>query len=634
MELRKKEEIREIDTTKMVLRQAGNVVLYSRGAYRKSGRKSGTDRSIHKRGAVRQDAAKREDKTRTRIILNAQQKKKWDSYSPAQQKKVLVKSEKTVKKRSLYVEKVGRAAAKMDERFDYTWYRQPEKSKAKRSPVNAGKMWQEKALEATVFVFPESTRKKELQVVRSGPAVKKVTLKNGSGIRIEKADIRRQQPKKKQEQRERTRKIEESQKKKEHREHTKENRYARYKEKQVQKELRKQNRLYTAHLIGTIEADLRRDDWIKEQQMQGYMEADHAELERRTGAAAIRTAVLPVRVRFALLYTKVASALVHAGIAVLKYVVAAVIPLLSAVVFFIFAASLLSGIAGEEEQLGYVSSGYEIVAYAEEWIGVTKYIWGAGRDSATSWQDYADCSSFVHGVFAHFGYEIGYDTYAQEHAGTLVSGELDEALPGDIIRFFSGSIGPGMSSHVGIYAGGGMMIHCSGGRSNVSPETAGRGVCWGSPTADGRPFQVRRIVEWTAGDVGNATSGHRKDTTPYTQSQMELIWAIVAQEDNGSYAGALAVISSTLNRTESASWRYCGSNALVQLTAPGQYCYSNDNYWRARLNGNVPSYVKQAVSDCLQRGIRNHSFTSFRSTKGSVTGPNAVQIGENWYFGS
>ena len=178
------------------------------------------------------------------------------------------------------------------------------------------------------------------------------------------------------------------------------------------------------------------------------------------------------------------------------------------------------------------------------------------------------------------------------------------------------------------------MIHCSGGRSNVSPETEGRGVCWGSPAADGRAFQIRRIVHWTADDAGNTTSGHRKDASSYTRSQMDLIWASVAQEDNGSYAGALAVISSAMNRTESASWRYCGSNALAQLTAPGQYCYSNDNYWRARLNGNVPSYVKQAVSDCLQRGIRNHSFTSFRSTKGSVTGPNAVQIGGNWYFGN
>ena len=74
--------------------------------------------------------------------------------------------------------------------------------------------------------------------------------------------------------------------------------------------------------------------------------------------------------------------------------------------------------------------------------------------------------------------------------------------------------------------------------------------------------------------------------------------------------------------------------AMKQLCAPGQYCYSNDHYWEARLGGNVPEYVKQAVNDCLKKGIRNHSFTSFRSTKGKTTGPNAVQIGGNWFFGN
>ena len=115
---------------------------------------------------------------------------------------------------------------------------------------------------------------------------------------------------------------------------------------------------------------------------------------------------------------------------------------------------------------------------------------------------------------------------------------------------------------------------------------------------------------------------------------MELIWAIVAQEDNGSYQGALAVITSAMNRTESSRWGYAGGNALMQLTAPGQYCYSMDDYWRARLGGNVPGYVKQAVDDCLRHGIRNHTCTSFRSSKGKTTGANAVQIGGNWFFGT
>lgn len=401
---------------------------------------------------------------------------------------------------------------------------------------------------------------------------------------------------------------------------------------QEAKQKKKWDKAYAAELIRLMESDLKKEDWIKEQQRKD--EITLQQIEYSTGMAAIRTVTLPIRVSVAVLREKVQAAIRQASAKLLKYTAAAAIPLVTALLLLLFVASVLSGIAGEEEQQGYAASGYEIVAYAEEWIGVTKYIWGAGRGSATAWQSYADCSSFVHGVFAYFGYEIGGDTYAQEHAGTLVTGGLSAALPGDIILFFSGSIGAGRSSHVGIYAGDGRMIHCSGGRSNVSPATAGRGVCWGSPTGDGRPFQVRRIVQEISGAAGNASSGHRKDTTSYTQSQMELIWAIVAQEDNGSYAGALAVISSAMNRTESANWKYCGSNALAQLTAPGQYCYSMDNYWRARLNGNVPSYVKQAVNDCLKKGIRNHAFTSFRSTKGSQTGASAVQIGGNWFFGS
>lgn len=413
-----------------------------------------------------------------------------------------------------------------------------------------------------------------------------------------------------------------------------ENRHSQYESRRIHTDQKKQAKLYRSQLVTMVEADLRKDDWIQEQQVRSQMEISAGELEWKTGISAVKTAVLPVCAEIAVLLNKVTYRLLQTGMVILKYTAAVLLPVITALLFLMFASSLLSGIAGEEEQIGYASSGYEIVAYAQEWIGVTKYIWGAGRESPTSWQDYADCSAFVHGVFAHFGYEIGYDTYAMEQAGTLVSGGLENALPGDIILFFSGSISPGRSSHVGIYAGEGKMIHCSGGRSNISPETAGQGVCWGSPTSDGRPFQIRRILTWTESEAGSATAGHRKDMTNYSQSQMELIWAIVAQEDNGSYAGALAVISSAMNRTESANWKYCGSNSLEQLTAPGQYCYSNDDYWKARLNGNVPAYVKQAVSDCLEKGIRNHSFTSFRSTKGSVTGPNAVQIGGNWYFGS
>lgn len=141
------------------------------------------------------------------------------------------------------------------------------------------------------------------------------------------------------------------------------------------------------------------------------------------------------------------------------------------------------------------------------------------------------------------------------------------------------------------------------------------------------------VPDYPAGGLGGTgEGGHGTDETAYTREQMELIWAIVAQEDNGSYDGSLAVISCAMNRVESARWQGCGGNAIEQLTAPGQFCYSNDTYWHRWLGGNVPEYVKQAVSDCLENGIRNHDYTCFRSRKGSETGDDAVQIGGNWFF--
>lgn len=261
--------------------------------------------------------------------------------------------------------------------------------------------------------------------------------------------------------------------------------------------------------------------------------------------------------------------------------------------------------------------GEKIAELALSFAGKLPYVWGG-----TSLSYGADCSGFVQSVYAACG--INLPRLAEEQG---ISGEevqsISEAQPGDVVYWADGP-------HVGIYIGNGQVVQCSGNSSNTAANP-GKGVTISAidyrPITSIRRFQIE--AEWYAD-----SAGERVDQTPYSQEQMELIWAIVAQEDNGSYAGALAVISSAMNRTESSLWGYHGNNALSQLTAPGQYCYSMDNYWKPRLGGNVPEYVKQAVNDCLKKGIRNHSFTSFRSTKGSQTGEDAVQIGGNWFFGS
>ncbi len=290
----------------------------------------------------------------------------------------------------------------------------------------------------------------------------------------------------------------------------------------------------------------------------------------------------------------------------------------------------------EDNEVYAYADATELIEYAKQWIGKIPYVWGGGHGgSPTAWQSGCDCSGFVHGVFNHFGYEIGGDTGAMEtQAGTHIAYDsLVQAKPGDVLIYYrtgthiKGQPNGNGSTHVSIYIGNNQIIHQSGG-VHISNEYH-------------QYFEVRRVLTPDVGGRGNisgglggmGTYGHKTDATNYSQSDLELIWAIVAQEDNGSYKGALAVISSAMNRVESPTWSYEGSNALAQLTAPGQYCYSNDTYWQARLGGNVPDYVKQAVNDCLKKGKRNHSYTSFRSTKGKTTGADAVQIGGNWFFG-
>ena len=115
----------------------------------------------------------------------------------------------------------------------------------------------------------------------------------------------------------------------------------------------------------------------------------------------------------------------------------------------------------------------------------------------------------------------------------------------------------------------------------------------------------------------------------YSASELDLLCAITAQECSSSYTGALAVITTACNRTKSSSWRKYGSDPLSQYQAPNQFCYSIDNHWRKRLNGNYPSYVKQAVLDALN-GKRNHNYLSFRAAgyhSGEI-------IGGNVYFNS
>lgn len=113
----------------------------------------------------------------------------------------------------------------------------------------------------------------------------------------------------------------------------------------------------------------------------------------------------------------------------------------------------------------------------------------------------------------------------------------------------------------------------------------------------------------------------------YSADEFDLLCAITAQECGSSYEGALAVITCACNRAESTKWAKNGSDPLSQYKAKGQFCYSIDNHWKRKLNGNYSSAVSQAVSDALN-GKRNHNYLSFRSA-GRASGE---YIGGNVYF--
>lgn len=140
-------------------------------------------------------------------------------------------------------------------------------------------------------------------------------------------------------------------------------------------------------------------------------------------------------------------------------------------------------------------------------------------------------------------------------------------------------------------------------------------------------IEVRAKQQVTSRGSSSSTKVRYSGKWSYNAEELDLLCAITAQECASSYEGALAVITCAANRTESSRWKSKGKDPLSQYKAKGQFCYSIDSHWKKRLNGNYPSYVKQAVLDALN-GKRNHNYLSFRSA-GYARG---VNIGGNVYF--
>ena len=110
----------------------------------------------------------------------------------------------------------------------------------------------------------------------------------------------------------------------------------------------------------------------------------------------------------------------------------------------------------------------EIVTYALQFVG-NRYKYG-GTNPNTG----VDCSGFTMNVYAAFGISLPHYSGSQINYGQAVS--YEQLQPGDLICF------PG---HVGIYIGGGMMVHAA------SEE---RGIVVDNVFYNKQPIGYRRLV--------------------------------------------------------------------------------------------------------------------------------------------
>lgn len=104
---------------------------------------------------------------------------------------------------------------------------------------------------------------------------------------------------------------------------------------------------------------------------------------------------------------------------------------------------------------GTKARGSAVVDYARQFIGNPYVYGGASLTNGT------DCSGFTMSVYAHFGYSLPHNSYAQLNCGEAVS--YSEAQPGDLIIY---------PNHVALYAGGGMIIHASSPRTGITTGSA------------------------------------------------------------------------------------------------------------------------------------------------------------------
>lgn len=208
----------------------------------------------------------------------------------------------------------------------------------------------------------------------------------------------------------------------------------------------------------------------------------------------------------------------------------------------------------------------------------TAYTWGGGHGIASdslAWEQSADCSGFVSGVFRKCGYYIPSEvcTWDLEGTGKLVN-DLDQARPGDIILFWYGD---GPSQHVAIYAGKKnnipYIIHARGNRTDSMARGPSKGV---DITPLGyvsySKMMIRRIVD-TSSDA-------------YEISLVQLMsYGLTRDEAIGLEGLRSAGYSNTAIAAAMANWSY--ESGFSPDAVEGQSSTYNKSYHDRIVTGNV-----------------------------------------------
>ncbi|MFB8241612.1 C40 family peptidase, partial [Kitasatospora purpeofusca] len=99
------------------------------------------------------------------------------------------------------------------------------------------------------------------------------------------------------------------------------------------------------------------------------------------------------------------------------------------------------------------------IAAAESKLGAP-YVYGATGPNSF------DCSGLTGWAYAQAGVSLPRTSQAQAGAGTRIGSDISQAQPGDLVIFY------GDRHHVGIYVGGGQVIHAPKPGASVRYESA------------------------------------------------------------------------------------------------------------------------------------------------------------------